>query len=1076
MSEAEDEEFEVQVVQEAEYRPLDGDDKPETMCYLVRWWGYGAEDDTWEPEGNFDGPGSKALLDRFWRSVGVNRMEASLNDRYIASGSWIGQEMRNFEKEKQRMEFGALGQVDEDEDLEKKPPPKEPKPKKGKKNKEAKPERVVKAKPKKPSVEPKEEEKKKGKEKAKPNKGGAFDIDLDDSPKKPSKKEKPTKGTSTSKRSRITSPSDESEDDVPLAASVPPKKKKRSARQNPVAGTSKAGAKQQSGPLFRSSSPEAGAQDPEEFFQSITPAIASPAATTKQRQKTKSKSSTPVQPSTSLPAKDPPPVTRKEPEQPLLGEAGPSKPRVTPESVDSQRPPVSRPLSTQSRAVISADAPAPGPIVDKMTAGSPTAMDIVLPEPKLTSGPVEAPAPLIPEPPRKQDIVVPTPGVNKHRGSRLKMLSDKSDAVKAVPPDAPSVRRQIGGKFVKVTLKPEAVKPKSSGGSNVPAHSPNSPERSRPIPSSIGSVAPAVSPPAGDSARPLASSHSPTTEQHWAPNNWSDGQMVMSPVQDMVLDNIADMIDDAFANPGAGASGPSKLSTKETVSTAAPAVEPPSETFLRTLFDPAPQATTTVQAVWSGSLQLPTGSDASYDLHVALGDVVSEPSAPPVEVMVSGPAIHLNGLYSTDVFLQFIQPAFGAPSHFAVLQATVEMETARLQRLVTFLRDTNQVSISFLKASGGTAKSPYMMVVFPSEYTTLRQSFAIPRTHANRPDALLAAIVKQLHPVGFSVTRPASPVSSVVREEPLWLQQATSLLGLTPEHNDRFKGATFAFYPDDRAHDMDYDAKAFETYLIKVLGGTRVPHSSADAKFIFIHAKGRRRLDRLHNLQERRREAPQIAFYAYGWDVGIDPQKANVRSIWEIGGIMAFTPKAIVEHPEKVRKILDEAQDDPFWEIYLTPGVIALADELSTLQDDGSSSAKEALHSLLPLFSKGKRHRANVTLGMPSSDIDPIIWAYNQMKISERSMVEILDDCAVTFQEKYSSMVAAVASTPSSSTTASKTLLDRATTSEISEVEKAVEKELITDLQLLQLKPELAMYRRCVLVVSDHQHRPKNVP
>ncbi|KIO34534.1 glycoside hydrolase family 61 protein [Tulasnella calospora MUT 4182] len=182
MSEGENEEFEVQVVQEAEYRPLDGDDKPETMCYLVRWWGYGTEDDTWEPEENFDGPGSKALLDRFWRNVGVNRMEASLNDRYIATGSWISQEMRNFEREKQRMEISALGQMDEDDDLEKKPVPKEPKPKKRKKKQETKPERVMKTKPKKPSVEPKEEEKKKGKEKAKPTRAGAFDIDLDDAP------------------------------------------------------------------------------------------------------------------------------------------------------------------------------------------------------------------------------------------------------------------------------------------------------------------------------------------------------------------------------------------------------------------------------------------------------------------------------------------------------------------------------------------------------------------------------------------------------------------------------------------------------------------------------------------------------------------------------------------------------------------------------------------------------------------------------------------------------------------------------------------------------------------------------
>lgn len=276
-----------------------------------------------------------------------------------------------------------------------------------------------------------------------------------------------------------------------------------------------------------------------------------------------------------------------------------------------------------------------------------------------------------------------------------------------------------------------------------------------------------------------------------------------------------------------------------------------------------------------------------------------------------------------------------------------------------------QVSLSFFKTSGGNARSPYMMVVLPSEHAALRQSFAIPHTHASRPDSLLAAIVKQLHPVEFSATAPVPSSSAVVRDEPPWLQQAVSLLGLTPEHNREFKAATFALFPDDRGHDMDYDAKALETYLIKVMGGTRVPHTSSDAKYIFIHAKGRHRLERLHKLHERRRENPQVAFYAYGWDVGVDPQTAGVRSVWEIGtlapprgpfanalftatdalitlgGIMAFTPRAIIDHPDKIRKLLVEAQEDPFWEIYLTPGVITLVDELSALKRDELSPAKE---------------------------------------------------------------------------------------------------------------------------------------
>ena len=50
------------------------------------------------------------------------------------------------------------------------------------------------------------------------------------------------------------------------------------------------------------------------------------------------------------------------------------------------------------------------------------------------------------------------------------------------------------------------------------------------------------------------------------------------------------------------------------------------------------------------------------------------------------------------------------------------------------------------------------------------------------------------------------------------------------------------------------------------------------------------------------------------------------------GGVLSFTPRALLEDPKGVLDLVLEAQRDPFWDIYMTPAVIAMVDELEAIQ------------------------------------------------------------------------------------------------------------------------------------------------
>lgn len=42
------------------------------------------------------------------------------------------------------------------------------------------------------------------------------------------------------------------------------------------------------------------------------------------------------------------------------------------------------------------------------------------------------------------------------------------------------------------------------------------------------------------------------------------------------------------------------------------------------------------------------------------------------------------------------------------------------------------------------------------------------------------------------------------------------------------------------------------------------------------------------------------------------------------GGVVTFTPRAIVENPEGVEKLISKLNEHPMWECYILPSVLAM--------------------------------------------------------------------------------------------------------------------------------------------------------
>lgn len=166
---------------------------------------------------------------------------------------------------------------------------------------------------------------------------------------------------------------------------------------------------------------------------------------------------------------------------------------------------------------------------------------------------------------------------------------------------------------------------------------------------------------------------------------------------------------------------------------------------------------------------------------------------------------------------------------------------------------------------------------------------------------------------------------------------------IPPDMKSLFEGVNCLVFPSEE-FDSDFEVRLLRHQLhrcgAQVLEG-RDPAGQAAA--IFVH---RRYVDSLSQLKgfSRRKQVHHKRFYAYGSGGNWRVAEWDLREVWKwgrscvvhilsdqlahfylfIGGMVTFTPAAMIEDPWVVKKVVAALEDKPFWETYIEPKTVGI--------------------------------------------------------------------------------------------------------------------------------------------------------
>ncbi|KAG8721761.1 hypothetical protein FRC08_010393 [Ceratobasidium sp. 394] len=142
---------------------------------------------------------------------------------------------------------------------------------------------------------------------------------------------------------------------------------------------------------------------------------------------------------------------------------------------------------------------------------------------------------------------------------------------------------------------------------------------------------------------------------------------------------------------------------------------------------------------------------------------------------------------------------------------------------------------------------------------------------------------------------------------------------IPPELHGQLHGVKCFVFPTP---DSEPESGLLQAELAKcdavIIGGC---DRGGNADAIFVHRAWVRQLSGLMGLTHRRKRLSR-RFYAFGSGGLWSAAEWDVREIWLIGGMVTFTPAALLEDPWVVNKVAETIQSNVTWHAYIEPKVV----------------------------------------------------------------------------------------------------------------------------------------------------------
>ncbi|KZT06371.1 uncharacterized protein LAESUDRAFT_726201, partial [Laetiporus sulphureus 93-53] len=221
-----------------------------------------------------------------------------------------------------------------------------------------------------------------------------------------------------------------------------------------------------------------------------------------------------------------------------------------------------------------------------------------------------------------------------------------------------------------------------------------------------------------------------------------------------------------------------------------------------------------------------------------------------------------------------------------------------------------------------------------------------------------------------------------------------------------------------------------------------------DVRAIFIHVGALASFNAFPALAERRSKRPDIQFYTYGTHESISPERWGIREIYLFGGVVMFTPSAVLEDIFGCYDLMRKIDEHPLWQCYILPSVVTMLAKFTcqgqnplTLLDKGDF----LLDGLLGLIENGTISllRAPATgWDFCQGQIPTEEWLSWQMSLLSMKARDLLEECIRVASTQYTNVLE-------------------------HELQEAIQKEIARDMWSMQLQPLIMdKYRRLVVVKS----------
>ncbi|KAM5538264.1 hypothetical protein V8D89_008151 [Ganoderma adspersum] len=250
-------------------------------------------------------------------------------------------------------------------------------------------------------------------------------------------------------------------------------------------------------------------------------------------------------------------------------------------------------------------------------------------------------------------------------------------------------------------------------------------------------------------------------------------------------------------------------------------------------------------------------------------------------------------------------------------------------------------------------------------------------------------------------------------------------------------------------------AVGYETSLLKeILAECTLARDvgyKTDVRIVFVHVGALGTLHVLPALAVRRMKQSELRFMTYGTHPSVPRERWGIREIYVLGGIVTFTPSAIIEGHWKAFRCIKDIAEHPIWDCYILPSVVAMIAKLTCqgqhplrVYDEGNFVYEDLLKAIeqgtIALL------HAPIVAREPAPKGDPsLLWTRWMLRLPSMNARQILEECLRIAAEQF------------------------ANTSD-ADLPMAVEKEIARDILRMQMQPVIMdKYRRFVVVKGKGQ-------